>query len=595
MNHDPDPAAAPLRSQQWFNVPGDPGMTAIYVERYLNFGLTREELQSGRPVVGIAQTGSDLSPCNRIHLQTVERARDGIRDAGGLPLVFPVHPVQESCRRPTAALDRNLAYLGLVEILHGYPFDSVILTAGCDKTTPAGLMAAATTNLPAIVMSGGPMLDGWFNGQLTGSGMATWEARRQYAAGQIDYEGFMDLVCSTTTSPGHCNTMGTALTMNCLAEALGMSLPGSASIPAAYRERLQSAYRTGVRAVEIAREGLTPSKILTREAFENAVIVNSAIGGSTNAPPHLTAIARHMGVELSVNDWETLGYDVPLLVNCQPAGHYLGEAFHRAGGVPAVMCELQRQNRLHTEAATISGGTVGANTAERTASDRDVIRSIDEPLMEQAGFMVLSGNLFDSALMKTCVISDDFRQRYLSDADHPNCFDARVIVFDGPEDYHARIDDPDLQIDETCLLAIRGCGPVGYPGSGEVVNMTPPAHLLKQGVPYLPTLGDGRQSGTSASPSMLNVSPESAVGGNLALLQTGDTVRIDLNARTVNLLVNDAQLQQRRSDYVPPELQHQTPWQQMYRGCVGQLSTGGCIEFATKYRNVASDLPRHNH
>lgn len=592
---DPDASSTPLRSQQWFNVPNDPGMTAIYVERYLNFGLTREELQSGKPIVGIAQTGSDLSPCNRIHLQTVERARDGIRDAGGLPLVFPVHPIQESCRRPTAALDRNLAYLGLVEILHGYPFDSVILTAGCDKTTPAGLMAAATTNLPAIVMSGGPMLDGWFNGQLTGSGMVTWEARRQYAAGQIDYEGFMDLVCSTTTSPGHCNTMGTALTMNCLAEALGMSLPGSASIPAAYRERLQSAYRTGVRAVEIAREGLTPSKILTRDAFENAIVVNSAIGGSTNAPPHLTAIARHMGIELDVKDWETIGYDVPLLVNCQPAGHYLGEAFHRAGGVPAVMQELRDAGRLQTHALTINGDCVADNIADCRATDRDVIRAIDQPLMESAGFMVLSGNLFDSALMKTCVISDDFRQRYLSDPEQPECFESRVIVFDGPEDYHARIDDPDLNIDESCLLAIRGCGPVGYPGSGEVVNMTPPAHLLQQGVQYLPTLGDGRQSGTSASPSMLNASPESAVGGCLALLQTGDVVRTDLRARTVQLLVDDAELATRRRDFVPPEIRHQTPWQEMYRGCVGQLSTGGCIEFATRYRNVAADLPRHNH
>lgn len=588
-------SSAPLRSQQWFNVPNDPGMTAIYVERYLNYGLTREELQSGKPVVGIAQTGSDLSPCNRIHLQTVERARDGIRDAGGLPMVFPVHPIQESCRRPTAALDRNLAYLGLVEILHGYPFDSVILTAGCDKTTPAGLMAAATTNLPAIVMSGGPMLDGWFRGELTGSGMATWEARRQYAAGQIDYEGFMDLVCSTTTSPGHCNTMGTALTMNCLAEALGMSLPGSASIPAAYRERLQSAYRTGVRAVEIAREKLTPDRILTRKAFENAIVVNSAIGGSTNAPPHLNAIARHMGVSLDVKDWETIGYDVPLIVNCQPAGHYLGEAFHRSGGVPAVMHELQRTRRLHPETLTISGADLATNIEGCCSSDRDVILDIENPLMPRAGFMVLSGNLFDSALMKTCVISDDFRKRYLSDQDHPNSFDARVIVFEGPEDYHARIDDPDLNIDETCLLAIRGCGPVGYPGSGEVVNMTPPAHLLKQGVEYLPTLGDGRQSGTSASPSMLNVSPEAATGGNLALLETGDTVRIDLNERSVKLLVSDEELAARSSQYIPPELANQTPWQEMYRGCVGQLSTGGCLEFATKFRDVAADLPRHNH
>lgn len=588
-------AGSGLRSEQWFNVPNDPGMTAIYVERYLNFGMTHEELQSGKPIVGIAQTGSDIAPCNRIHLQTVERARDGVRAAGGVPFVFPVHPIQESCRRPTAALDRNLSYLGLVEILHGYPFDSVILTAGCDKTTPAGLMAAATTNLPAIVLSGGPMLDGWHEGKLTGSGMATWEARRRLAAGQIDYQGFMDLVCSTTTSPGHCNTMGTALTMNCLAEALGMSLPGSASIPAAYRERMQSAYETGRRAVEIVHEKLTPAKILTREAFENAIAVNTAIGGSTNAPPHLAAIARHVGVATNVQDWEEIGYDVPLLVNCQPAGEFLGEAFHRAGGIPAVINELMSANKIHKTAHTITGTSIADNVEGKTVIDPNVIRAYEKPLMQQAGFLVLSGNLFDSALMKTCVISNEFRSRYLSEPGNENCFESRVIVFDGPEDYHSRIEDPNLNIDETCLLAIRGCGPIGYPGSGEVVNMTPPANLLQKGMQYLPTLGDGRQSGTSASPSMLNASPESAAGGNLALLETDDTIRIDLNARTVMLLVADEELQKRRENYQPPEIVNDTPWQEMYRGCVGQLSTGGCLEFATKYRNVAEILPRHNH
>lgn len=588
-------AGSGLRSEQWFNVPDDPGMTAIYVERYLNFGMTHEELQSGKPIVGIAQTGSDIAPCNRIHLQTVERARDGVRAAGGVPFVFPVHPIQESCRRPTAALDRNLSYLGLVEILHGYPFDSVILTAGCDKTTPAGLMAAATTNLPAIVLSGGPMLDGWHEGKLTGSGMATWEARRRLAAGEIDYQGFMDLVCSTTTSPGHCNTMGTALTMNCLAEALGMSLPGSASIPAAYRERMQLAYETGKRAVEIVHEKLTPKKVLTRQAFENAIVVNTAIGGSTNAPPHLAAIARHIGVATDVQDWEDIGYDIPLLVNCQPAGEFLGEAFHRAGGVPAVINELMSANKIHKTADTITGASIADNVAGKAVIDANVIRSYEKPLMQQAGFLVLSGNLFDSALMKTCVISDEFRSQYLSEPGNENCFESRVIVFDGPEDYHSRIEDPDLNIDETCLLAIRGCGPIGYPGSGEVVNMTPPANLLQKGMQYLPTLGDGRQSGTSASPSMLNASPESAAGGNLALLETGDTVRVDLNARTVMLQVSDAELQKRRENYQPPEIVNDTPWQEMYRGCVGQLSTGGCLEFATKYRNVAEILPRHNH
>ena len=584
-----------LRSEQWFNITNDPGMTAIYVERYLNYGVTHEEIQSGKPIIGIAQTGSDIAPCNRIHLQTVERAKEGVREAGGVPFVFPVHPIQESCRRPTAALDRNLSYLGLVEIIHGYPFDAVILTAGCDKTTPAGLMAAATTNIPAIVLSGGPMLDGWYEGKLTGAGMATWEARRRYAAGQIDYQGFMDLVCSTTTSPGHCNTMGTALTMNSLAEVLGMSLPGSASIPAPYRERMQNAYFTGQRAVEMVREKLTPQKVLTREAFENAIVLNTAIGGSTNAPPHLAAIARHMGIELDIKDWESIGYDIPLLVNCQPAGDFLGEGFHRAGGVPAVVNELISAGKIHTDAFTISGKTLAENVEGKQTTDRAVIRSYDEPMLPQAGFLVLSGNLFDSALMKTCVISDEFRATYLSEPGNENCFESRVIVFDGPEDYHARIEDPALNIDESCLLAIRGCGPIGYPGSGEVVNMQPPGEMLQRGVRYLPTLGDGRQSGTSDSPSMLNASPESAAGGNLALLETGDTVRIDLNERTVNLMISDEELQQRRNDYVAPRIVNETPWQEIYRGCVGQLGTGGCFDFATQYRQLAEKIPRHNH
>ncbi len=583
----------PLRSGGWFNNADNPGLTAVYVERFLNYGLTLGELQAGRPVIGIAQVGSDITPCNRIHLQTVERAVAGVREAGGLPFVFPVHPLQESCRRPTAALDRNLAYLGLVEILHGYPFDGVILTAGCDKTMPAGLMAAATTNLPAIVLSGGPMLDSYFNGKLAGSGTVIWEGRKMLAAGEINYDRYMEMISSTATSAGHCNTMGTALTMNCLAEALGMSLPGCAAIPGPYRERLQMAYETGRRIVEMVHQDLTPDRVLTRQAFENAIVVNSALGGSTNAPPHLAAIARHMGVELSIEDWQTIGYDVPLLVNCQPAGMYLGEAFHRAGGVPAVIQELMKGERIHGDALTVTGNSVAMNVAPFANHNDDVIYRYQQPLKQHAGFMVLSGNLFDAALMKTSVISDEFRQRYLSTPGHENRFDSRAIVFDGPEDYHQRINDPALEIDETCLLVVRGCGPVGYPGSAEVVNMQPPDALLARGIHTLPTMGDGRQSGTSASPSVLNASPESAIGGNLGLIQTGDIIRIDLNACRVDLLVSDQELEQRRNDFVPPKLTHQTPWQEMYRQCVGQLSTGGCLEFATKYQNVAACTPRH--
>ncbi len=592
---DSEKTAKRLRSEEWFNNPAHPDGTVIYIERFLNYGITPEELRAGKPIIGIAQVGSDITPCNRGHIETVERVKAGIRDSGGIPFVFPVHPIQESCRRPAAALDRNLAYLGLVEVLHGYPFDGVVLTTGCDKTTPACLMAAATMNLPAIVQSGGPMLDGWHNGELAGSGTMIWEGRKQMSEGKITFEELLDQVAASSPSVGHCNTMGTALSMNSLAEVLGMSLPGCAVIPAAYRERGQMAYRTGRRVVEMVHEDLTPSKVMTREAFENAVVVNTAIGGSTNCPVHLTAIARHLGVKLSLQDWQDIGYDVPLLVNCQPAGKYLGEAFHRAGGIPGVIRELLGAGRIHGDAMTVSGKSVAENQAAVPEPDREVIRAYGAPMKKQAGFLVLSGNLFDAALIKTCVISDEFRARYLAEPGNENVFVSRVIVFEGPEDYRERLNDPSLEIDDSCMLVIRGCGPIGYPGSGEVVNMQPTDELLKAGINTLPTMGDGRQSGTSASPSILNIAPESAAGGNLALLETGDEVRVDLNACRVDLLVSDETLAKRRENYTPPELHHQTPWQEMYRGCVGQLDTGACIEFATKYRDVRGDLPRHYH
>ncbi|UTW08159.1 IlvD/Edd family dehydratase [Pseudomonas benzenivorans] len=586
----------PLRSQQWFDDPSHADMTALYVERYMNYGLTREELQSGRPIIGIAQTGSDLAPCNRHHLELAERVKAGIRDAGGIPMEFPVHPLAEQTRRPTAALDRNLAYLGLVEILHGYPLDGVVLTTGCDKTTPACLMAAATTDLPAIVLSGGPMLDGHHNGQLIGSGTVLWHARNLLSAGEIDYEGFMEMTTAASPSVGHCNTMGTALSMNALAEALGMSLPGCASIPAPYRERGQMAYLTGKRIVDLVREDVRPSQIMTRAAFENAIAVASALGASSNCPPHLIAIARHTGIELSLEDWQRIGEEVPLLVNCMPAGKYLGEGFHRAGGVPAVMHELLKAGRLHEDCATVAGKTIGEIVAAAQAHDADVIRPYAEPLKHRAGFIVLSGNFFDSAIMKMSVVGEAFRQTYLSESGAENSFEARAIVFEGPEDYHARINDPALEIDERCILVIRGCGTVGYPGSAEVVNMAPPAELIRRGVTSLPCMGDGRQSGTSASPSILNMSPEAAVGGGLALLRTGDRLRVDLNARSVNLLVDEAELARRQAATVPAIPPSQTPWQELYRKLVGQVSTGGCLEPATLYLKViANGEPRHSH
>ncbi|UPQ84392.1 dihydroxy-acid dehydratase family protein [Pseudomonas knackmussii] len=587
----------PLRSQQWFDDPSHADMTAIYVERYMNYGLTRGELQSGRPIIGIAQTGSDLAPCNRHHLELAQRVKAGIRDAGGIPMEFPVHPLAEQTRRPTAGLDRNLAYLGLVEILHGYPLDGVVLTTGCDKTTPACLMAAATTDLPAIVLSGGPMLDGHHKGELIGSGTVLWHARKLLSAGEINYEGFMEMTAAASPSIGHCNTMGTALSMNALAEALGMSLPGCASIPAAYRERGQMAYLTGKRIVDLVFDDVRPSQILTREAFENAIAVASALGASSNCPPHLIAIARHAGVELSLEDWQRIGEDVPLLVNCMPAGKYLGEGFHRAGGVPAVMHELLKAGRLHRGCATVSGHSIGEIVAATKAHDRDVIRPYEEPLKHRAGFIVLSGNFFDSAIMKMSVVGEAFRKTYLATPGDENRFEARAIVFDGPEDYHARINDPALEIDEQCILVIRGCGTVGYPGSAEVVNMAPPSELIRRGIDSLPCLGDGRQSGTSASPSILNMSPEAAVGGGLALLRTGDRLRVDLNNRSVDLLVDVEELERRRQDAVPQIPESQTPWQELYRQLVGQLSTGGCLEPATLYLRVIANRgePRHSH
>ncbi len=584
-----------LRSREWFDDPNDPGATALHVERYTNFGITAQELRCGKPIIGIAQTGSDLVPCNRIHVDLAKRVREGIREAGGIALEFPVHPIQESGKRPTAALDRNLQYLSLVEILYGYPIDGVVLTTGCDKTTPALIMAAATVDIPAIVLSGGPMLNGYWRGKLAGSGTIAWEARKLYAAGEIDYEGVVKMVADATPSPGHCNTMGTASTMNSIAEALGMSLPGCAAIPAPYKERAEMAYETGKRIVEMVWEDLTPSKILTRAAFENAIVANSAIGGSTNAPIHVNAIARHAGIDLDIRDWEAIGHRVPLLVNLQPAGEFLGEAYYQAGGLPAVMHELLGAGRLHEDAVSVNGKTVGENYRQTPSTDRRVIRAYDDPLMEDAGFIVLSGNLFDAAIMKTSVISDDFRARYLQRAGHENVFEVRAIVFDGPEDYHRRINDPELGIDENCVLVIRGCGPVGYPGSAEVVNMQPPDALIKRGIKELPTIGDGRQSGTSGSPSILNASPESAVGGGLALLQTNDSVRIDLNAGTIDLCVGDAELARRREALQPPQLPNHTPWQEIYRNTVGQLAEGGVMELATKYHNVRRHVPRHSH
>ncbi len=584
-----------LRSQEWFNIPGDPSTTALHIERYTNFGIQAEELRSGKPIIGIAQTGSDLVPCNRIHIDLVHRVREGVREAGGIALEFPVHPIQETGKRPTAALDRNLQYLSMVEVLFGYPIDGVVLTIGCDKSTPALLMAASTVDIPSICLSSGPMMNGYWKGERAGSGTIVWKARKLFAAGKIDEEEFIKIVVDTTTSPGYCNTMGTATTMNSLAEGLGMSLPGCAAIPAPLSERGEMSYQTGLRIVEMVKEDLTPSKILTREAFENAVILNSSIGGSTNSPIHINAIARHIGVELDIEDWEKVGFEIPLLVNLQPVGKYLGEDYHRAGGVPAVMNALLKAGKLHEFAITVNGKTVGENYAETTTQDTDVIRPYQNPMLKNAGFVVLKGNLCDAAIMKTSVISDSFRSQYLSKPGSKNIFEVRAIVFEGPEDYQARINNPQLNIDVDCILVIRGCGPVGYPGSAEVVNMQPPDILIHQGVLELPTLGDGRQSGTSGSPSILNASPESAVGGGLALLQTHDMIRIDLNLGTLDVLLEDSELQKRSNRLQIKRIEHQTPWQEIYRDTVGQLSSGGIIELAAKYRKIRHTIPRHSH
>ncbi|MEM6441710.1 MAG: IlvD/Edd family dehydratase [Pseudomonadota bacterium] len=590
-----DPKRFPFRSRAWFDDPTDPGMTALYTERYQNQGFTREELQSGKPIIGIAQTGSDLAPCNKIHVFLADRMKAGIRDAGGVPFEFPIHPVQETGKRPTAAIDRNLAYLSLVEVLHGYPIDAVILTTGCDKTMPATVMAAATVDIPAIALNGGPMLDGWWRGKLAGSGTAVWEGRRLLATGKIDYKEFMELACSSAPSLGHCNTMGTASTMNAMAEALGMMLPGTAQIPAPYRERMEAAYWTGRRIVEMAHEDLKPSQILTKDAFRNAIRVNTCIGGSTNAPIHINAIARHMGVELDIMEWETEGLDLPLLVNMQPAGEFLGEDFHRAGGVSAVMGEMKKAGLLVESALNVSGVTAGESYEGQGTQNENVIKTVAAPMMESAGFKVISGNLFDSALMKLSVISDDFRARFLSRPGAEGIMEAKAVVFEGPEDYHDRVDDPELGIDENTMMFIRYVGPKGYPGAAEVVNMQPPSALIEKGIKHLPTIGDGRQSGTSESPSILNASPEAAEGSGLALLRTGDRVRLDINTGEMNVLVSDEDLAARRAAWKAELPVSQTPWQKIYRENVGPLSTGGCLEMATAFQKVAKTLPRNNH
>jgi dihydroxy-acid dehydratase len=600
MGNQAKPAGG-LRSRAWFDNPSNIDMTSLYLERYLNFGLSLDELRSGRPIIGIAQTGSDLSPCNRHHLVLAERIREGIRQAGGIALEFPVHPIQETGKRPTAGLDRNLAYLGLVEVLHGYPLDGVVLTIGCDKTTPACLMAAATVNIPAIALSVGPMLNGWHKGERTGSGTIVWKARQMLATGEINDTDFIKLVASSAPSTGYCNTMGTATTMNSLAEVLGMQLPGAAAIPAPYRDRQEISYFTGLRIVEMVKQDIKPSDIMTREAFLNAIVVNSAIGGSTNAPIHLAAIARHLGVELALDDWQTHGHHVPLMVNLQPAGEYLGEDFYHAGGVPAVVAELMKHGLIAEDAMTVNGQTIGDNCRDAVIEDERVIRPYDDPILQDAGFIVLRGNLFDTAIMKTSVISADFRARFLSNPDDPDAFEGVAVVFDGPEDYHARIDDPALGIDARTILVMRGAGAIGYPGSGEVVNMRPPSYLIRDGVSELPCIGDGRQSGTSGTPSILNASPEAAVGGGLALLQPGDRIRIDLRLGTANMLVDDAELSDRRArmtangGYSYPA--SQTPWQAIYRSMVGQLETGAVLEPSVDYQRIAQTkgLPRDSH
>ena len=586
-----------LRSQNWFNNPDNPGMTALYIERYLNFGLTRKELQSGKPIIGIAQSGSDLSPCNRHFLKLSERIRAGIRDAGGIPMEFPTHPIQETGKRPTAALDRNLAYLSLVEVLYGYPLDGVVLTTGCDKTTPASLMAAATVNIPAIVLSGGPMLDGNYKGKKVGSGTIIWEGRRMLSRGEINYEEFMEMVSASAPSVGHCNTMGTATSMNSLAEALGMSLTGCAAIPAPYRERAQMAYDTGLRSAQLVEKDIKPSDIMTREAFQNAIVTASAIGASTNAPPHIIAIAKHLNIKLTLDDWEKWGEEIPLLVNLQPAGDHLGEGFFQAGGVPVVMKELSKQNKINNGAMTVTGKTVADNLANIKKTENEIIKNYEAPMKDKAGFLVLRSNFFDTAIMKMSVVSEEFKKRYLSDSEHPMQFTARAIVFDGPEHYHNEINNPELNIDENCILIIRGCGPIGYPGSAEVVNMQPPDHLLKKGISALPCLGDGRQSGTSESASILNVSPEAAAGGKIAIIQNNDLVKVDLIEKRVDVMIDQSIIDERMQKIQFKFPANQTPWQEIARNYVGQLSDGACLNTKEEYFDVSKTkgVPRDSH
>lgn len=592
-----------LRSTRWFRRQDDKALSALYVDRYLNYGLTKEELMSSKPIIGIANSGSDLTPCNQYHITLAKRVREGVRSAGGIAIEFPTHPIQESSRRPTATLDRNLSYLTLVELLYAYPFDGVVLLTGCDKTTPACLMAASTINIPAICLNVGPMLNGYNKTALIGSGTVLWKAREMHSAGDINDEELTDLVIQGTPSVGHCNTMGTASTMNALAEALGMALPGSATIPAPYKERAQCAYRTGLQIVEMVHNDRKPSDILTRQAFENAIVCNTAIGGSTNAPIHLNAVAKHIGVDLDLDDWDRIGYGIPLLVNVQPAGEMLCEEYYRAGGLPAVQAELLEQGKLHEEVVGCNGKTMKENVrlAGGKSWDRRTIWEYEKPMKQDAGFLHMKGNLFDSAIMKTSVISEEFRKEFLENPKDLNAFEAKAVVFDGPEDYNERIET--APIDERTILVMRGAGPLGYPGAAEVVNMTAPGHLLRKGLKYsLPCIGDGRQSGTSGSPSILNASPEAAENGNLAILKDGDILRIDLNHRKVDLLVPEPEIESRRKQLLDNNggykiIESHTPYQDIFRREIGPLSEGMVFKKATKFQRVAQKvaMPRDNH
>ncbi|MBM1817740.1 L-arabinonate dehydratase [Pseudosulfitobacter pseudonitzschiae] len=576
------PAAWPrkLRSQEWF---GGDSRDHIYHRSWMkNQGLPAD-LFDGRPVIGICNTWSQLTPCNAHLRDLAERVKHGIYEAGGLPLEFPVFSTGESALRPTAMMYRNLAAMDVEEAIRANPLDGVVLLCGCDKTTPALLMGAASVDLPAIMVSGGPMMNGWFRGERVGSGTALWQMSEDIKAGKMTREDFLEAEQAMSRSPGSCNTMGTASSMASMVEALGMALSGNAAIPAVDSRRRVMSHVTGRRIVQMVKDDLKPSDVLTREAFQNAIRTNGAIGGSTNAVIHLMAIAGRVGIDLTLDDWDTFGRDVPTIVNLMPSGKYLMEEFFYAGGLPVVIKRLGEAGLLNRDALTVSGDTAWDQVKDAVNHNEDVIRPAGEPLAKQGGIAVLRGNLAPKgAVLKPSAASP-----------HLLTHRGRAVVFEDIDDYKARINDDDLDIDETCVMVLKMCGPRGYPGMSEVGNMGLPPKVLKKGITDMVRISDARMSGTAYGTVILHTSPEAAAGGPLAIVQDGDMIELDMPNRRLHLDVPDAEIARRLAAWENPVVPPASGYARLFHDHVQGADTGADFDFLVGCRGNA--VPRDSH